>query len=83
MSVYQFEIALIIGLAALLLWQYPSKLNKKIYCIIITIQWIVLSGFRHITIGADTYNYKNMYIKTYYTSWKKIYDKFVDIYING
>lgn len=80
MTTYQFEISLIMGLAALLLWQYPSKLNKKIYCIIITFQWIFLSGLRHLSVGADTINYYNIYKRTSLTSWKNTFKKFIDIY---
>lgn len=57
----------------LLLWAYCFKDNKKIYCSIAAFQWIVLSGFRHLTVGSDTLQYYFLFEKIRYTSWSRIF----------
>lgn len=60
------------------------KLEKKsIFCIIATLNWIILSGLRHISIGADTYSYKIMFENVKNMSWSRIFSQFYDRYIGG
>ena len=56
MAVYLINIALII------FWRvyftrkkFPNA--KKYFCTVAAVQWILLSGLRHLDVGADTYAY--------------------------
>ncbi len=58
MIIYLVNFLLMTLLGILLL--NPSKnycIQRKIFCIIASLQWIILSGFRHVSIGADTMQY--------------------------
>ncbi len=39
--------------------------GRKIFVALATIQWIIISGFRHITIGEDTLSYSVIYERTF------------------
>ena len=57
MSIYLFNIALIILYGIVFLYT-PKFRNRKLFCAMASLNWILLSGLRHISIGADTYVYK-------------------------
>ena len=68
MTVYLINIALI------LFWRLYYVRNRiadsrKYYCAIVAIQWILISGLRDWSIGADTENYYVMFEKAQNTSW--------------
>jgi transmembrane protein EpsG len=73
-TVYLCNIFLIIIEGLWLLCQNPSQQNKKIFCILASVQWILISGLRHISVGADTAQYMNNFerIKTY--NWNYVLD---------
>lgn len=49
-----------------------------------SINWMFLSGLRHISIGADTHVYKLYFFdQTIHLSWNKILLEFVDKYLKG
>ena len=62
----------LINMLFLLIWAYCFKDNKKIYCTIAAIQWILLSGLRHYTVGNDTLQYLVKFEEVRYTSWSRI-----------
>ncbi len=62
----------LINMIFLLIWAYCFKNNKKIYCTVAALQWIILSGFRHLTVGADTLQYYVRFEEIKYTSWSSI-----------
>lgn len=66
----------------LLIWAYCFKNSKKIYCTIAAFQWIILSAFRHYSVGSDTYQYRIMFLEIKYTSWKKILSNFLEYIVN-
>lgn len=54
------------------------------FCCIASLQWILLSGLRHISIGADTYTYKvNFFDITRYKSWGNIFGNLVNVLFKG
>ena len=68
MTVYLVNIGLI------LFWRLYYVRNRiadsrKYYCAIVAIQWILISGLRDWSIGADTENYYVMFEKAQSTSW--------------
>ena len=82
MFIYLFNIFLLALFAIIFLWDKRFH-NKKIFCIIATIQWIIISGFRHISIGADTETYKfNFFDVIMHGTWEDVIDNFANT-ING
>ena len=79
--------AYLINILLLFVWRYmflseKGKDNfeapKKKFCIIASLQWIILSGLRAWSVGADTYGYKvNHFDRVINTSWKMLLDDFV------
>ena len=74
MSIFIINIVLIICEGLWLLYQVPSQKNKKKFCYLASVQWILISGLRHISVGADTEQYYINFerIKTY--SWDYVLD---------
>lgn len=69
MIVYLLNIFFIFLWAFVLLYKNNSKKNKKIYCTIVALQWIVISGLRHWSVGSDTYAYHNSFERVKNYSW--------------
>lgn len=69
MLVYLINIFLIFLWAIPLLKTNPTDKKKKLYCGIVALQWTLISGLRHWSVGADTYAYYDRFemVKTY--SW--------------
>lgn len=75
----------IINIIMLILWDkllLNNGLKKKIFCIIATTQWILLSGLRHISIGTDTKAYFDSFELTKSLSWETIINQFNEIMFN-
>lgn len=74
MNIFVINIILIVCEGLWLLSQVPTQRNKKKFCYIASIQWILISGLRHISVGADTEQYYNNFerIKTY--TWDYVFD---------
>jgi transmembrane protein EpsG len=53
-----------------------------IFVIIATCQWVLLSGLRHISIGADTVSYFYNYTSTMKMSWENIIEEFQNVYFH-
>lgn len=76
MSVYLINIVLIMLYAIVFLYT-PKFRNKKLFCIMASLNWILLSGLRHISIGADTYVYKVYnYDISGNRTWDEIFNSF-------
>lgn len=72
MFVYLVNIALIYFWGFLLLYNKSTDQKKKIYCTIVAMQWILISGLRHISVGSDTYAYYYAFERVKSTPWKTI-----------
>lgn len=72
----------LINMILLLIWAYCFKNSKKLYCTVASFQWIVLSGFRHFSVGDDTIQYLNRFETTKYASWKKVVFDLLDYISN-
>lgn len=83
MTVYLINIFLILFWGYFLLYKYKSDKNTKRYCGIIALQWILISGLRHISIGADTEEYANAFERVKSTSWSRIFSNIWDYLFNG
>ena len=61
------------------------KIDKnKFFCIIASINWILLSGLRSLDVGADTYSYKiDFFDKISNISWNELLTSFYSKYFLG
>ena len=82
MIFYLINIALILIWGVVLLRMNPSEKKKKIYCIIIALQWILLSGLRDWSIGSDTYAYYHLFERTKTMSWEYLFTGCYDYLFN-
>ena len=83
MLVYLFNIALILLWGILLIYRNPTKQKRKIFCIIASIQWILVSGLRGISVGADTDNYGLIFNNVNNMTFGDIWSEFVGVYLYG
>ncbi len=75
------------NIALMLFWNIvipeTAKNKRKKLCMLYCLQWVLLSGLRAYTVGADTYSYKiNSFDVIYVTSWDRIFDTFFE-YLHG
>lgn len=81
--VYFINIFLIFAWAILLLKNNPNPTKKKIYCAIIALQWILISGLRHHSVGSDTYQYYFRFMEAKHISWSEVLQQNWDYIFNG
>lgn len=79
MTVYLTNILFIIWWGIILLYLSSNTKKKKMFCIIVGIQWIIISGFRHLSIGTDTKAYEEMFDSTLNRQWSDIVQSFIQI----
>ena len=60
-----------------------SKTRKKWVCIVGSFGWIIFSGFRHLSIGADTIAYKHVFEKTATMHWDELFQDLYNKFILG
>lgn len=83
MIVYLLNIFLILIYGYYLLYRNSTQKKKKWFCIFASIQWIILSGLRGSSVGADTVGYIRMFDRIGTTSWEDILNAFIDVYVHG
>ena len=83
MTIYLINIILMIMFACTLLYYIPFQRGKKLFCIIVSAQLALLSGLRHYTVGADTYQYKLYYEEMGNRSWSQLSVEFINILFKG
>ena len=74
MTVYLINIFLVVFWGFILIYNNKSDINTKVYCGLVALQWILISGLRHISIGKDTPVYENWFEYVKSTSWTKVFD---------
>ncbi len=77
----------LINIGLILLWNIiipeTAKHKKRNLCILYCLQWVLLSGLRAYTVGADTYSYKvNHFDGTFVTPWETLFRNFSE-YVHG
>ncbi|MBR2454770.1 MAG: EpsG family protein [Clostridia bacterium] len=60
-----------------------SNQGKKIFCTLTTIQWILISGLRGMSVSMDMLSYKLRFEKTLHSHWWELFKNFELVYING
>ena len=83
MTVYLINIFLILFWGFIFLYNQNSDRNKKIYCVLVALQWIIISGLRHISIGTDTEAYKYSFEQVKSMPWSKVFSNIWDCLFHG
>lgn len=83
MAVYLINVFLIFIWAYLLLLNKPSQKKKASFCAIVAVQWILISGLRGLSVGADTYAYYQSFERQEMRTWESIFNAFVEYLRNN
>lgn len=71
---------LLLTIESAVLARYEHRINsKKVFCTLATIQWVLISGLRGLSVGADTRGYKTGFDLREYQSWDYLFRDFIDI----
>ncbi len=57
-----------------------GKSYKKLFCALVSLQFILISGLRAITIGADTPVYEELFVYYHSITWKEMLDYFIAMF---
>ena len=82
MAIYLINIALII-FWRLCITERRFKDSRKLYCGLVAFQWILISGLRDWSVGADTAHYQYLFERVIGTSWNEILRKLFDYLFRG
>ena len=83
MIIYLLNVFLILVWGGFLFYRKPTNANKIRFCVIASAQWILVSGLRGSSVGADTQGYMRMFEQVDGYSWRTVLDAFVDVYFRG
>ena len=83
MTIYLINIIFMVSLAAVLLYYIPFQRGRKLFCITVSAQMLLLSGLRHYSVGTDTYQYKLYYEQMSNRSWLALWTEFINILFKG
>lgn len=83
MTVYLINIALTLVLGICLIYIQPTQQKKKIFCWLSSTSWVLISGLRHISIGADTANYARSFERAGSTEWVDVFNAMYRVYLQG
>lgn len=83
MAVYLINIILILGFGFVFIHTNPSDAKKKVYCGIVAVQWILLSGLRDYSVGNDTLQYGDLFEQAKSISLKIHLDNCWNYLFNG
>ncbi|MDI9487830.1 EpsG family protein [Herbinix luporum] len=81
MKIYLLNILLLIIYSMIFLQDTPRK-NHKIFCLLASLNWIILSGLRDLSIGPDTLKYGYYFEKAKNISWATLWSERVNIFIH-
>lgn len=81
MNIYVSNLILILIWGAAMHWNGITQKKKKIFCAVVGLQWILISGLRHISVGPDTNQYKVGYFDlTVQMSWHEVFQNIINTY---
>ncbi|MGN0554952.1 MAG: EpsG family protein [Candidatus Fimenecus sp.] len=66
----------------ILLAVQPNAQKRKLYIALMSINWILISGLRGMSVGADTLSYRRRFERTLMTPWSKLFENFYTVYVN-
>lgn len=79
--VVNFILVLIWGV--ILIYNGNAEKNKKTFVIIVCVQWILISGLRADSVGADTGNYMNIFDYHSSMSWTRVFSEIKNYFIGA
>ncbi len=82
MNIYVANILLTLVSGLMLLLIRPTPNKRKAFICLSTVQWILISGLRGMSVSPDMYSYKLRYQTALHTSWKQVFRAFYDVYVN-
>lgn len=82
-NIYVLNIVLLFVWYFILYYDNKSKLSRKCFVIIATLQWVFISGFRHVSIGSDTLAYKTIFESVETQTINQLFDNFIGIIFYG
>ena len=80
---YFLNIIFLISLVVVINNNKNLQSKSKVFVFFATLNWIVLSGLRHISIGSDTRAYYHSFNRTLWKSWGELINNFTEIIIFG
>lgn len=83
MIIYLLNISLILVWGIFLIYNKTNDKKRLMFCVISSVQWILISGLRNSEVGADTANYINRFESADTYSWETILKAFRDVYLSG
>ncbi len=83
MTAYLVNIALVLVLGICLIYVQPTQQKRKIFCWISSVSWILISGLRHESVGADTLKYADSFERAGRTSWGEVFGALYRVYFQG
>ena len=83
MNVFLVNVLLTFLWAFVFLLMVGKDKGKKLFCVFASVQWILISGLRGMTVAEDMYAYETKFREVAKTSWTDIFDNFYFVYIEG
>lgn len=81
MNIYLINVIFTMIWAAMLLIVGKTDNGKKAFCIITSIQWILISGLRGMSVSRDMYSYQFKFNQVKNLAWKDVFNKFYFVYV--
>lgn len=81
MNIYLVNVILTFIWAALFLIVGKNDKSEKAFCIATSIQWILISGLRGMSVSPDMYSYKIKFDRAGNMPWSDVFKKFYFVYI--
>ena len=78
----------VINILFTMLWGFillavsPNAQKRKLYIALMSINWILISGLRGLSVGADTLSYRRRFEHTLSTPWSELFENFYVVYVN-
>ncbi len=82
MNIFVVNILLTMLWGFILLAVKPSNAKRKLYIALMSLNWILISGLRGMSVGADTLSYRTRFYRTLSTPWSKLFENFYVVYVN-
>ncbi|MGN0538238.1 MAG: EpsG family protein [Candidatus Fimenecus sp.] len=82
MNIFVVNILLTMLWGFILLKIKPTKTKRKLYIALMSFNWILISGLRGMSVGADTLSYRRRFERTLSTPWSKLFENFYVVYVN-
>ena len=79
----------VINILFTMLWGFillavsPNAQKRKLYIALMSINWILISGLRGLSVGADTLSYRRRFDHTLSTPWSELFENFYVVYVNA